>query len=283
MDPALRRKLRIKTLILWGFFLILWGFFTSAFILLSIPRGPSPSPEFVVFWVAVMAGMLAVVGLRLTYGLVLAQHRLSSRWPGRWRPRPFPGTPPAPQAIAAPFRYTGRRWKVSVGVLAFVFLLFAFVWLMPASGDEFLDRTLAILRWLVVIFAALAIPVSLLGLRAITFEVDDLGVRVRGRLRPFDIPWDDVSKLEATRYSGFPFSLSDDVKFPTSYALWRKTGTVGGIIAPGAELSQREGAAFEAALIAYGIRRGISVVEIPWQASRVWWRMRERARPADAR
>jgi len=270
MDLSERRKIRNEIL-------FSWAFFASLFLVFSFFSGPRPPPEFVVVWLAMMVGILAVVGLPLTYVFVLANHRLTSQWGERWRPHPFPSPFPGPPAAAAPFRYMGRRWKPIVGILTFLFALLVVSWLMPATGVSFLDAILLVFRLVALALAAFGVPASVLGLRAVTFEVDDLGVRVRGRFRPFDVRWDDLERLEVTRYPSPPFTFGVAVRVPNMYGLWRKTGTVAGIIAPGGELDKRVGAAFEAAVLAYTTRRGIPVVAVPWRATRVWGKMRDRA------
>jgi len=276
MDSTERRKIRNETL-------FLWALFGGLFLVFSFPTGPPPSPEFGVFWLATMVGILALVGLPLMYVFVLASHWLSSRWRGRWRPRLFPSPPPGPPAAAAPFRFMGRRWKPIAGILTFLFALLALSWLLPATGVTFLDAMLVVLRLLVLALAAFGVPACLLGLRVVTFEVDDLGVRVRGRLRPFDIQWDDLERLEVTRYPSPPIPFGEAVKLPKMYALWRKTGTVAGVIAPGGELDKQRGAALEGAVLAYATRRGIPVVEVLWRAARVWGKVRERESQVDVR
>jgi len=276
MDPTERRRIRNETL-------VLWALFAPLVLVFSFPSGPPPSPGFAVLWLAIMMGMLAVIGLPVTYVFVLANHLFISRWRERWRPRLFPSPPPRPPAAAAPFRYVGRRWKPIAGILTFLFALFALSRLLPATGVTFLDAMLVVFRLLSLALAAFGVPACLLGLRVVTFEVDDLGVRVRGRLRPFDIHWEDLDRLEVTQYPSPPFAFGVPLKLPKTYALWRKTGTVAGIVAPGGELDRQWGAALEVAVLAYATRRGIPIVEVPWRATRTWGKMRERSSRIAAR
>ena len=270
MDPSERRKIRNKAL-------VLWGIFAPLFLVFSFSSGTSTSQDFSVLGVATVVTTLVVVGLPVTYVFVFASHWLGSRWRGLRRPSPLRGPPLGPSAAPSPFSYMGRRWRPIAGILTFVFALLAVSWLLPMTGVIFIDALLIAFRLLAIGLAAFAVPASALGLREVTFEVDDLGVRLRGRLRPFDIRWDDVERLEVTQYPSPPFPFGEAVKVPKTYALWRKTGTVAGIIAPGGELDKQRGAALESAVLAYATRRGISVVEVPWRASRLWWKMREHA------
>src|SRR5881397_3677321 len=104
MDTATRRRLRNRTL-------VLWALIAGTFVVFSLARGAPPPPESAVFWFAVMAGMVVIVGLPITYFMVLANHWLGSRWGERWRPRLFPHLAPETAASDMTFHYTGRRWK----------------------------------------------------------------------------------------------------------------------------------------------------------------------------
>ncbi|HEV8595462.1 MAG TPA: PH domain-containing protein, partial [Thermoplasmata archaeon] len=227
-------------------------------------------------------GTLALMGLPLIYALVLGEHWLSSRWRRRGKPSAVSARPAPPLPVAAPFRYVGGYWKASVGALAVLAGMIAFAWLLPPSGDSFFDATVGILRWLVLALAAIVIPAAALRFRPMTVEVDERGVRVRGRFRPLDIRWDDVERLEVTQFAGFPFSTSVRAEFPRLYAVWRKTGTVAGTMAPAGELGKREGAALEAAILSYANQHNIRIVDVPWRSTRAWWRMRDRGRPTEA-
>src|SRR5437867_6588721 len=129
MDPAGRRRLRNRALVGWA---ILAG----VFLVLSIPNGPPPSTEFFLLWLASMVGALALAGLPLAYAFAFAREWLRSRRQ-RLRQRRQAVRP----ASAVPFRYTGRRWKSSAGMLMFCVALIATVWLLPAPDEASLQRS----------------------------------------------------------------------------------------------------------------------------------------------
>lgn len=268
MDPTERRKIRTKALLFWAVF----TGFTLAF---SFPSSPPPFPEFL-FGFAVVIGISFVVGFPISYVLILAEHRFGARLRERWQRRLFPQPPTEPLAAAEPFRYSGRQWKWSAGLLAFVFATLAVAWLVPETSELFPYAMLLLVRWAAVALVAFAVPASFLRLRRMEYEVDDLGIRVRGRLRPFAIVWNEVDRLEVSSAFPFPSFLSPPggMSLPKVYALWRKDGTFVGTIAPLAELPRRDGPAFESALLAYANRRGIPVFDIPWKQSMRTWKKR---------
>ena len=266
MDPGTWRRIRNRALILWALFI-------GPTIAFSIPSGPPPSPLAVLVWLAAL-GLVALLVLPLAFGLSYADY-----WLHQWRQRRIQAKPSSRPTVAdalLPFHYSARQWKATGGILLFASALMAFAWLLlPPRGSPSIIST--VFRWLTVAFAAFIVPLGLVRLRRITFEVDDRGIRTEGRFRPFDIPWEGLDRIEVVPQMGLPFALSAERRLPKGYALWRKERTVGGIMAPGAELGRREGARFEEALTAFATQHGIAVVEVSWRTARRWWKMRKRA------
>jgi len=266
MDPVAWRRIRNRALILWALVI-------GSTIAFSIPSGPPPSPLAVLVWLAA-SGLAALLGLPLAFGLSYAVDWLHQRRQRRIQAEP--SSRPTIAGALVPFRYSARQWKATGGILLFVSALMALAWLLPPPrGSPSIISTA--FRWLTVAFAGLTVPLGLLRLRRITFEVDDRGIRTEGRFRPFDIPWDRLDRIEVVPQMGLRFALSAERGLPKGYALWRKERTVGGIMAPGAELGRREGARFEEALTAFATQHGIAVVEVSWRTARRWWKMRKRA------
>src|SRR3989442_2035785 len=266
MDPVAWRRIRNRALILWALFI-------GPTIAFSIPSGPPPSPLAVLVWLAGL-GLAALLGLPVAFGLSYADY-----WLHQWRQRRIQAEPSSSPTIAGalvPFRYQGWQWNATGGILLFVCVLMAFAWLLPPPRGSPSIIWMAF-RWLTVAFAALTVPLGLVRLRRITFEVDDRGIRTEGRFRPFDIPWDGIDRIEVVPQMGLPFALSAERRLPKGYALWRKERTVGGIMMPGAELGRRAGARFEEALTTFATQHGIAIVEVSWRTARRWWKMRKRA------
>src|SRR5256712_2905251 len=106
MDPAVRRKIRNRALLLWAVVL-------GPFIVFSIPSGPPPSPAAIFFWLAgeVVAALLA---LPLAFALTYAGYRLRV-WRHKRR-QPRLASERAPPGITSPFRFPGKRWKPATGL-----------------------------------------------------------------------------------------------------------------------------------------------------------------------
>jgi len=259
MDPAGRRRLRNRALVGWA---ILAG----VFLVLSIPNGPPPSTEFFLLWLASMVGALALAGLPFAFAREWLRSRRQRLRQRRQAVRP---------ASAVPFRYTGRRWKSSAGMLMFCVALIATVWLLPAPDEAFSATISAVFRWLFLAFAALVVPASFLRALSITFEVDDIGVRVHRPFRAFDTRWEANQQEEDARFPRMPLPfMPDDVRLPEMFALWGKDGAVAGVVAPSAELGAGDREAFESALVQYAGEHGLPVVEVSWRATRSWKRRR---------
>jgi hypothetical protein len=264
MDPIVRRGLRTKAVI--G-----WALLTIVFVALSMPSGPPPSPEFFLLVLGMMVGISALVGLPLSYALVLVDHWFQSRWRQRWGSRLFPHSVPASAANPLPFRHSGRRWKTSAGTMAILLIILSLLLVVPTSGELVLDAFRTIVLWLSVPFAAFAIPASLLGLRRMTFEVDDLGVRVRRPFRSFDVRWDAIARLERCRaLPRIPLLLPEEAGNLRIFALCGKESTIAGIVAPSAEVGGHQGEAFESALVGYALAHGLPVVDVSWRERRSW-------------
>src|SRR5438445_11682294 len=75
------------------------------------------------------------------------------------------------------------------------------------SGDP--NAMAQVVRWLGLAFAALAVPAAFLGLREVTYQVDDRGIHVRRavRRRSFDLSWETIAQVEHPRLSAFPSRL----------------------------------------------------------------------------
>src|SRR5207245_9489144 len=110
MDPAVRRKIRNRAL-------LLWALVVGPYLVLSIPSGPPPSPAAIFFWLAGEVAA-AVLALPLAFAFSYAGYRLRV-W-RRERMQQQPSSDRAPPGVPSPFRYEGRRWKPSVGLLLFV-------------------------------------------------------------------------------------------------------------------------------------------------------------------
>jgi len=119
------------------------------------------------------------------------------------------------------------------------------------------------------------VPASFLRALSITFEVDDIGVRVHRPFRAFDTRWDAIERVEVARFPRMPLPfMPDDVRLPEMFALWGKDGAVAGVVAPSAELGAGDREAFESALVQYAGEHGLPVVEVSWRATRSWKRRR---------
>ncbi len=210
----------------------------------------------------------------LVFVLSFVEYRLRSRFQERRHPRPIPEPQYAAARVTAPFRFTGTRWKTSVGVLAFVFALVLPAWLLPASG-QFVPM-LFVLRWLGLALAALAVPAIFLGFRTVTYEVDDLGVRVQRPIRCFEVRWDAMVQIESARIPSVPWAYDTEGPNRMMYGLRTKDGAVVGGVVPFAELGRGNGEVFERALWAWAAKHEIPVIEVHWRATRSW-RQRRRA------
>src|SRR2546427_4792 len=168
MDPAVRRKIRNRAL-------LLWALVVGPFLVLSIPSGPPPSPAAIFFWLAgeVAAALLA---LPLAFAFSYAGYRLRVSRQERMQPQlSSERGPPG----SSPFRFEGRRWKPSVGILSFVLIIIVPIWLLPVPSQAIPNAMAQVVRWLGLAFAALAVPAAFLGLRAVTYQIDDRGIHVR--------------------------------------------------------------------------------------------------------
>jgi len=266
MDPAARRKIRNHAL-------LVWALVVGPSIAFSIPSGPSPSPLAFLLWLAGMV-IIALLELPLVFVLSFVEYRLRSRFQERRHPRPIPEPQYAAARVTAPFRFTGTRWKTSVGVPAFVFALVLPAWLLPASG-QFVPM-LFVLRWLGLALAALAVPAIFLGFRTVTYEVDDLGVRVQRPIRCFEVRWDAMVQIESARIPSVPWAYDTEGPNRMMYGLRTKDGAVVGGVVPFAELGRGNGEVFERALWAWAAKHEIPVIEVHWRATRSW-RQRRRA------
>ncbi len=189
MDPAVRRRIRNRAL-------VLWALVVGPFIAFSIPSGPPPSPAAVCFWLAgeVVAALLA---LPLVFALTYAGYRLRVWRQERRQPRPSPErTPPG---VTAPFRFAGRRWKPSLGILLFVLIIIVPIWFLPAPSQAIPNAMNQVVRWLGLALAAFAVPAALLGLRDVVYQIDDRGIQVRRavRSRSFHVSWEAISQVES--------------------------------------------------------------------------------------
>src|SRR5207302_523952 len=93
------------------------------------------------------------------------------------------------------YRLLDSQWSTSVAPLACLLP-------PPRRGPAIISTAF---RWLTVALAALTAPLALVRLRRITFEVDDRGIRTKGRFRPFDIPWDGLDRIEVVPQMGLRF------------------------------------------------------------------------------
>src|SRR5256712_8083933 len=142
MDPAVRRKIRNRALLLWAVVL-------GPFIVFSIPSGPPPSPAAIFFWLAgeVVAALLA---LPLAFALTYAGYRLRVWRQKRRQPRL--ASERAPPGGTSPFRFAGRRWKPSVVILLLVLIIIVPSWFLPAPSPAILNPTDPVVRWLATAF-----------------------------------------------------------------------------------------------------------------------------------
>jgi hypothetical protein len=263
MDPAVRRKIRNRAL-------LLWALFVGPLILFSIPSGPPPSLAAILFWLAgeIVAALLA---LPLAFALTYAGYRLRVRRPKRMQPR-FPSER-APPGVTPPFRFAGRRWKPSVGILLFVLIIIVPIWFLPAPSQAIPNAMAQVVRWLGLAFAAFAVPAALLGLRDVAYQVDDRGIQVRRavRSRSFDASWEAISQVESPQLHVVASTLYGfSATRMKTYGLRTKDGILRGIVRPAAELGPVLGEAFESSLLGFAAERGVRVVEVSWRATLKW-------------
>jgi hypothetical protein len=263
MDPAVRRKIRNRAL-------LLWAVVVGPFVVLSIPSGPPPSPAAIFLWLVgeVAAALLA---LPLAFALTYAGYRLRVGRQKRMQPRP--SSELAPRGVTPPFRFAGKRWKPSVGVLLFVLIIIVPIWFLPAPNQAIPNAMAQLVRWLGLVLAALAMPAAFLGLREVTYQIDDRGIHVRRavRRRSFDASWEAISQVESPQLHVFASTLlgSSTSRLKT-YGLRTKDGVLRGIVRPSAELGPVLGEAFESSLLGLAAERGVRVVEVSWRATMKW-------------
>ena len=263
MDPAVRRKIRNRALLLWALVM-------GPFIVISIPSGPPPSPAAIFFWLAgeVVAALLA---LPLAFALTYAGYRLRVWRQKRMQPRLPSGR--APPGVTSPFRFAGRRWKPSVGILLFVLIIIVPIWFLPAPSQAIPNAMAQVVRWLGLALAAFAVPAAFLGLRDVTYQVDDRGIQVRRavRSRSFDASWEAISQVESPQLPAFASTLYGfSASRMKTYGLRTKDGVLRGIVRPSAELGPVRGEAFESSLLGLAAERGVRVVEVSWRATMKW-------------
>src|SRR3989442_1167428 len=157
MDPAVRRKTRNRALLLWALVM-------GPFIVFSIPSGHPPSPAPIVLWLAgeVVAALLA---LPVAFALTYAGYRLRVWRQKRRQPRL--ASERAPPGVTSPFRFAGRRWKPSVGILLFVLIIIVPIWFLPAPSQAIPNAIAQVVRWLGLAFAAFAVPAAFRGVRVV--------------------------------------------------------------------------------------------------------------------
>jgi len=263
MDPAVRRKIRNRAL-------LLWALFVGPFIVFSIPTGPPPSPEAIFLWLAgeVVAALLV---LPLAFALTYAGYRLRVWRQKRMQPRL--ASERAPPGVTSPFRFAGRRWKPSVGILLFILIIIVPIWFLPAPSQAIPNAMAQVVRWLGLALAAIAVPAAFLGLRDVTYQVDDRGIQVRRavRSRSFDASWETISQVESPQLHAFASTLlGSSAPRMKTYGLRTKDGVLRGIVRPSAELGPVLGEAFESSLLGLAAERGVRVVEVPWRATMKW-------------
>ena len=263
MDPAVRRKIRNRALLLWAVVL-------CPFIVFSIPSGPPPSPAAIFFWLAgeVVAALLA---LPLAFALTYAGYRLRVWRQKRRQPRL--ASERAPPGVTSPFRFAGRRWKPSVGILLFVLIIIVPIWFLPVPSQAVPNTIAQVIRWLALALAAFAVPAALLGLRDVTYQIDDRGIQVRRavRSRSFDASWEAISQVESPQLHAFASTLlGSSASRMKTYGLRTRDGVLRGIVRPSAELGPVLGEAFESSLLGLAAERGVRVVEVSWRATMKW-------------
>ncbi len=263
MDPAVRRQIRNRAL-------LLWALVAGPIIVFSIPSGPPPSSAAIFFWLAgeVVAALLA---LPLVYALTYAGYRLRVGRQKRMQPRL--SSERAPPGVTSPFRFAGRRWKPSVGILLFVLIVILPIWFLPAPSQAIPNAMAQVVRWLGLALAAFAVPAAFLGLRDVTYQVDDRGIQVRRavRSRSFDASWEAISQVESPQLHAFASALyGSSASRMKTYGLRTKDGVLRGIVRPSAELGPVLGEAFESSLLGLAAERGVRVVEVSWRATMKW-------------
>jgi hypothetical protein len=155
-----------------------------------------------------------------------------------------------------------------VAVLIFVSVIVVPAWLLPTSGQAF--PMVQVLRWLGVALAAFAVPASFLGFRVLTFEVDDLGVRVRRPMRSFEVRWDAMGRIESAQFRFFRLAYDIESQNRRTYGLRTKDDTIAGVVMPVIEVGRENGEKFERALLAFAAEHELPVVEVSWRATLSW-------------
>src|SRR3989441_9075805 len=263
MDPAVRRKIRNRALLLWALVM-------GPFIVISIPSGPPPSPAAIFFW---LGGEVVPALLALTFAFAhtWAGSRLRVRRRKRMQPRLPSGR--EPHGVTSPFRFAGSRWKPSVGILLFVLIIIVPIWFLPAPSQAIPNAMAQVVRWLGLALAAFAVPAAFLGLRDVTYQVDGRGIQVRRavRSRSFDASWEAISQLESPQLPAFASTLyGSSASRMKTYGLRTRDGVLRGIVRPSAELGPVLGEAFESSLLGLAAERGVRVVDVSWRATMKW-------------
>ena len=263
MDPTVRRKIRNRALLLWALVL-------GPFIVFSIPSGPPPSPAAIFFWLTGEVAA-AVLALPLAFALSYAGYRLRV-W-RQERMQPQRSSERVPPGVPSPFRFEGRRWKPSVGILSFVLIVIVPIWLLPVPSQAIPSAMAQVVRWLGLALAALAVPAAFLGVREVTYQIDDRGIHVRRAVRrgSFDLSWETIAQVEHPQLTAIPSRLVGySASRMKTYGLRTKDGVLSGIVRPSAELGVVLGEAFESALLGFAAGRGVRVVDVAWRATVTW-------------
>lgn len=190
------------------------------------------------------------------------------------------------EATASPvFRWTGRPAIQSLpqqigglGILLTLGILAMLVPLPPGAPASTFRPVVLVTLLAILGFAGFAIST---GLKTWTVEIDEEGVRVRGRpFGSFAVPWRAIARIEAAPMVMPLFGPVDVDLSPgtRAYALLAPDGTMLGGIST-MDGGRRNAGAIESALRIQAGRRGVPIVAVRMGVTRHWKRPRGRLSP----
>jgi hypothetical protein len=175
------------------------------------------------------------------------------------------------------FHWSGRRWKGPIGALVLCSSFLAYSIVAAPPTDPRLHAGYIIAGWVALLSTPILVLASIQGVRRKTYEADDLGVRVGGKPRAFEVRWDELERIEIARLPNPPLVGMGRVDRFIFYGFRTREGTLAGTIAPKAELGPERGATLESAVSRLASLHRIALVQVSSQEFRTW---RRQIRPA---